>query len=285
MRFRLRYLHHDLELMEGSFAIGRSAGCQLSLDDPLVSRRHAVLIVAGDSVTIQDDQSRNGVVVNGGRIVGPTEIRPGDRIVIGSQELRLVDSRLDGEQRGTETFKRTLPKLLSLAPSIDPRPSPTATASAATAEAETDPTMVRRAQAFALLSGVAEKALAMGRAEEAERLLSGPLTEIAEASRGGKRFSRSLVAAVARLAAKLATATANGAWFDYVVALYRSQERPCPAVVVDELNAAVRRVNVVDLAGLRDYLALLHDKQATFGPAERFLVQRIEGLERLAALR
>ncbi|MGA3120127.1 MAG: FHA domain-containing protein [Polyangiaceae bacterium] len=286
MRFRLRYLHHDLELTEGSFVIGRSGGCQLSLDDPLVSRRHAVLIVAGDSVTIEDEKSRNGVVVNGGRIAGPTEIRPGDRIVIGSQELRLVDSGLDGEPRGTETLKRTLPKLLSLAPpSIDPRPSPTATASVATSEAEMDPTMVRRAQAFALLSGVAEKALAMGRAEEAERLLSGPLTEIAEASRGGKRFSRSLVAAVARLAAKLATATANGAWFDYVVALYRSQERPCPAVVVDELNAAVRRVSVVDLAGLRDYLALLHDKQATFGPAERFLVQRIEGLERLAALR
>ena len=34
MRFRLRYLHHDLELIEGQFAVGRSAGCQLSLDDP-----------------------------------------------------------------------------------------------------------------------------------------------------------------------------------------------------------------------------------------------------------
>ena len=42
MRFRLRYLQHDLELNEGTFAVGRNVSCQLSLDDPLVSRRHAV---------------------------------------------------------------------------------------------------------------------------------------------------------------------------------------------------------------------------------------------------
>ena len=48
MRFRLRYLQHDLELSEGQFAVGRNASCQLSLDDPLVSRRHALLSVARD---------------------------------------------------------------------------------------------------------------------------------------------------------------------------------------------------------------------------------------------
>src|SRR5258708_7801250 len=46
MRFRLRYLQHDLELTEGQFAVGRNASCQLSLDDPLVSRRHAILYVS-----------------------------------------------------------------------------------------------------------------------------------------------------------------------------------------------------------------------------------------------
>ena len=38
MRFRLRYLHHDLALNEGHSVVGRSAGCQLSLDDALISR-------------------------------------------------------------------------------------------------------------------------------------------------------------------------------------------------------------------------------------------------------
>ena len=68
MRFRLRYMNHDLELNEGEFVVGRNASCQLSLDDPLVSRRHATFIVHADAVTVEDLGSRNGVSVNGERI-------------------------------------------------------------------------------------------------------------------------------------------------------------------------------------------------------------------------
>ncbi|MCL2448418.1 MAG: FHA domain-containing protein, partial [Polyangiaceae bacterium] len=91
--------------------------------------------------------------------------------------------------------------------------------------------------------------------------------------------------AAGRFAAKLATATAKAGWVDFVFELYQSQARPCPAPVIDELNTAVRKVSGIDLSRLREYLALLHQKQPTLGPAERFLLQRIEGLERLAALR
>jgi len=288
MRFRLRYLHHDLELNEGAFVIGRSAGCQLSLDDPLVSRRHAVLVVGENGVTIEDDQSRNGVTVNGVRVSERTDLCPGDRIVIGSQELVLLGGDNDPRMARRPTFgNRTLPKIPSLTPGEDPHPSPTMApaAPAPHADSETDPTLVRKAQAFALLSGVAEKALAMGRAEEAERLLAGPVSEIVDASRDGRQLSPTLVDTVARFAVKLAAATANGSWVDDVIELYRAQERPCPATVIDELNTAVRRVTAIDLGRLREYVAVLHRKQASFGPAERFLVQRIDGLERLAALR
>jgi pSer/pThr/pTyr-binding forkhead associated (FHA) protein len=289
MPFRLRYLHHDLELTEGQFAVGRSAGCQLSLDDPLVSRRHALLVVAKDSVTIEDLQSRNGIIVNGQRVTGKVAVRAGDKIVIGSQELTLVEGR--EHQVGRETInqpqgKMTLPRM------------PAATAAAAAAESvsllprselgsdpEAESSMVRRADAFNLLGGVAEKALAMGRADEAERLLAGPLADVVEASRAGKRMSPWLVDMASRFAAKLATATAKGAWADYVIELYDAQVRVCPAPVIDELYSAYRKVNAVDLARLRAYLGRLREKQASFGPADRFLLQRLEGLERLAALR
>jgi hypothetical protein len=150
---------------------------------------------------------------------------------------------------------------------------------------DAEPSMVRRADAFNLLGGVAEKALAMGRADEAERLLASPLADVVEASRAGKRLSPWLVDMAARFAAKLATATAKGAWADYVIELYDAQLRPCPAPVVDELYNAFRKVNAIDLVRLRAYLAGLREKAASLGPAERFLLQRIEGLERLAALR
>jgi predicted component of type VI protein secretion system len=273
MRYRLRYLHHDLELNEGQFVIGRSTGCQLSLDDPLVSRRHAVLVVTGDTVTIDDEQSRNGVLVNGQRIAGRTAVTPGDRIVIGSQEMILLGPLTEKPGASTQVVfgKQTLTRLPAMTdPASDPEP---------------DTTMVRRAQAFQLLGGVAEKALAMGRADEAERLLATPLSELMDASRAGKILTPLLVDGAARVAAKLATATGKGAWVDFVIELYQAQGRPCAAPVIDELNTAVRKVSAIDLVRLRGYLSQLHEKQTSLGPAERFLLQRIEGLERLAALR
>ncbi len=293
MRFRLRYQHHDLALGDGQFVVGRSAGCQLSLDDPLVSRRHAMLVVAQDAVTVEDLDSRNGVLVNGTRISGKTPVQPGDKILIGSQELLLLRGR-DNAMRETASLpsRLTLPKLSAVADVASANaPAPEAAATPPppredlTGEAEGDSTTVRRITAFKLLGGVAEKALAMGRADEAERLLAGPLGDVVEAIRGGKPVSAWLVDVAARLAAKLATATTKGAWADYVIEIYQAQGRPCAAPVVDELNSAFRKVNAIDVARLRAYLSELREKQATFGPAERFLIQRIEGLERLAALR
>jgi predicted component of type VI protein secretion system len=294
MRFRLRYLHHDLELNEGQFAVGRSAGCQLSLDDPLVSRRHALLVVARDGVTIEDLQSRNGVNVNGQRITGKTPLHAGDKVVIGSQELTLLLGRESGARDTTSPSagKRTLPKVptagdLDRERTTSAPPGPLARTGSSPSmppEAE-EPSMMRRAGAFDLLGSVADKALAMGRAEEAERLLASPLADVVEASRAGKRLSQQLVDIAARFAAKLATATTKGAWADYVIELYDTQGRTCPAPVVDELYQAFRKVNAIDLARLRAYLSQLREKQATLGPADRFLLQRIEGLERLAALR
>jgi pSer/pThr/pTyr-binding forkhead associated (FHA) protein len=294
MRFRLRYQQHDLALGDGQFVVGRSAGCQLSLDDPLVSRRHAMLVVSRDQVTVEDLESRNGVIVNGQRIAAKTTIQPGDKILIGSQELVLLRGR-ENPMRETANLpgRGTLPKMAIpdvIAPHITPQRNESSGSHAPpkderTGEVESDSTTVRRVTAFKLLGGVAEKALAMGRADEAERLLAGPLADLVEAARGGKPISPGLVDVAARLAAKLATTTAKGAWADYVIELYHQQGRPCAAPVVDELNNAFRKVNAIDLGRLRAYLNDLREKQATLGPAERFLLQRIEGLERLAALR
>src|SRR5262249_26446957 len=92
MPFRLRYLAHDLELPIAEFVVGRSPDCQLSLDDPLVSRRHAILRVRKDGVTVQDLGSRNGVLVNGSKIAGERELAGGDKVSIGSQEMVLTIS-------------------------------------------------------------------------------------------------------------------------------------------------------------------------------------------------
>jgi predicted component of type VI protein secretion system len=292
MRFRLRYLHHDLELSEGEFAIGRNASCQLSLDDPLVSRRHALLTVSQDGVTIEDLESRNGVLVNDKRIERVAVVTAGDKILIGSQEMTLVESR--GMQAANITSMGALKMTLSKLEAVKPSPVRDSSigsalgvdrASSPALDLDAEPSMIRRLDGFRVLGGVAEKALALGRIDEAERLLASPLAEVLEASRDGRRIPASLAEQAARLSAKLATATGKGAWVDFVIELYLSQQGPAPAHVIDELYSALRKVTSVDAALLRKYVEMLRTRLPKFGPAERFLFQRIEGLERLAGLR
>jgi len=277
MRFRLRYLQHDLELNEGTFAVGRNASCQLSLDDPLVSRRHALFEVNSGGVTVEDLNSRNGVIVNGHRIESKVTINVGDRILIGSQELTLLAARDPLNAAGGGIGKMTLPKMRVSTPSSAFPP--------AHIEMDPEPSMVRRADQFKLLSGVAEKALAMGKAGEAERLLASALADVIEATRAARPLPPTLVDQAAKFSAKLATATGKGGWADYVIELYQAQKRPCPAHVIDELYNAMRKVTAVDLNRLRAYVAMLRQNLPRYGPAERFLFQRLEGLERLASLR
>ena len=256
--------------------------CRLSLDDPLVSRRHALLTVGDGGVTLEDLQSRNGVIVNGQKISGRVGLNAGDRILIGAQELTLLQGRETGRETASAGIgKRTMPKI----PTANDRSSAPPPLEMPSSSEDPEPSMIRRADAFNLLGSVAEKALAMGRADEAERLLASALADVIEASRAGKRMSPALVDMAARFSAKLATSTAKGAWADYVIELYAEQGRPCPAPVIDELYNAFRRVNAIDLPRLRAFIATMRDKLPSYGPADRFLFQRIEGLERLAALR
>src|ERR1700759_267945 len=89
MPVRLRYLAHELEVPSGQFVIGRTPDCQLSLDDPLVSRRHALLVVQQNGVFLEDLGSRNGVFVNGSKIDKVLRLKDGDVIKIGGQEMTL----------------------------------------------------------------------------------------------------------------------------------------------------------------------------------------------------
>jgi hypothetical protein len=139
-------------------------------------------------------------------------------------------------------------------------------------------------QSFHLLGGVADKALAMGKAEEAERILQVLLTDVIGRTREGHVIDPGVAESAARYAARLGGATGKASWVDYVFELYRRHRRVLPAAVIDELYSVVRKVKGLELGGIRAYLDALRES-AAFGPAERFLVQRIEGLERQMALK
>lgn len=69
--------------------IGRDPDNDLVIDAPMVSRRHARLIVEGDRTRIEDLGSSNGTYINGERVHGSATVRPGDRIGLGSYTFTL----------------------------------------------------------------------------------------------------------------------------------------------------------------------------------------------------
>jgi hypothetical protein len=66
--------------------IGRANDCELRLDDPGVSRRHAEVRVNGNEAEVIDLGSTNGIRVNG-NAVPSARLNDGDRIDLGSTSL------------------------------------------------------------------------------------------------------------------------------------------------------------------------------------------------------
>lgn len=67
--------------------IGRSANADLRLDDPSVSRRHALIVAEpGKELRVLDDRSLNGVFVNGD-LVEWGKLANGDELAIGRYRL------------------------------------------------------------------------------------------------------------------------------------------------------------------------------------------------------
>ncbi len=89
--------------LDGELAIiGRSAECELALDVPAVSRRHAAILQERGRFFVEDLHSRNGTLLNDQRVSQRTALRDGDRLVICDQEFRFYETdKSRGEDIGT----------------------------------------------------------------------------------------------------------------------------------------------------------------------------------------
>jgi DNA-binding winged helix-turn-helix (wHTH) protein len=80
----------ELPLRSGENVIGRDPRDAVVIHSPDVSRHHARLTVAGATVTLEDLGSKNGTYIGRRRVTQPEAVRPGDEILIGTVQLRLV---------------------------------------------------------------------------------------------------------------------------------------------------------------------------------------------------
>jgi pSer/pThr/pTyr-binding forkhead associated (FHA) protein len=67
--------------------LGRDVGCDICLDDSLVSEEHATISRSGSDYILEDLNSRNGTSVNGERI-NRRKLKSGVTIAIGNFSLK-----------------------------------------------------------------------------------------------------------------------------------------------------------------------------------------------------
>lgn len=81
------------EGMEAAFAIGLDATCGLRLQDLMVSRHHAsIVVLPGGDCHVRDENSRNGTYVNGEKLgTTPRLLKDGDKISIAYFDLQFLD--------------------------------------------------------------------------------------------------------------------------------------------------------------------------------------------------
>lgn len=80
-----------IELPAGWSRVGRSARAEIRLDDPTVSRRHAVIVRNDeDELSALDDRSLNGILLNG-EPIDWSPLADGDRLAVGRYTLHVID--------------------------------------------------------------------------------------------------------------------------------------------------------------------------------------------------
>jgi len=282
--------------------MGRSSSCSLALADGLVSRQHAVLHVGPDTVVLEDLGSRNGVAINGVRISSPRRLAHMDRVYIGSQELVLIDAAKlkEGTKETAEyvicescgaingTAKRRCGECGQRLSSAAGQTLASTSSSVDSASHAWGAEDTRTARTLDVIAGIASKAIAMGRFEEAERILIPHLDTLLERALAHRPLSDSekddadtLLAGATSYALQLAQGLNDTKWIDWVFRIHTACGRLMEAETIEALHNLVRRHKYAKPAYLRAYLHVIHNRAAEYGAAERFLMGRLEGLEQV----
>ena len=241
MRYRLRFHLQEIDLFGDEVLIGRGSMCHVTLDDPMLSRRHSRIDLSGPEPAIEDLRSRNGTQLNGRAVDGRAQLKDGDRIRVGTQELVfLIPSAAKNSHRTTCGLTFCVACAIPY-PSSSPQ-CPHCGAVPTDEGAATSPgrEVAASGWTFHLLSQVVERAIDQGRLADAERMMSRGVSELEEQLHEGIEVESTRVLRVAECAARLGCALRSARWLDVGARLYaRAEQAPSREVLalIDRLPA------------------------------------------------
>ena len=155
----------------GELIVGRAAECQLVLDDPSLSRKHARIRGTGRRLEVEDLGSSNGTFVSG-RKIGQATAGPGDTIRFGELAFRVEDERGMGSPAGGTSALQVVLLLLLLFTTVG------VSVAAVVTVKRTKPVVATGKDAIAKLSRQAEVHVTQGKQLFAEKKWAEAKTEL-----------------------------------------------------------------------------------------------------------
>lgn len=293
----------EIFLREGTLVVGRALSCDIVLNDRLVSREHARLIVRESSAALSDLGSTNGAFVNEQRVMGTVELQEGDLIIIGNQEMTLRCAVSDDERPTSpgrpaqeldeisEVIERQPPSSgrarieKPIEASTEPGQPPPSSDGVLRAQlgsirvhdARSDyaPHMTEKADALQVLGRLADRAMVMGNYEGAERVLESHLDNLLAASRNDVVISDAQMEAASRYALRLADALQKAKWVDFAVELHLIAGKVMCDWCTTRLALVAPTAPGIDQEQLFFYQEMLKAKLAALSDEERARAEQI----------
>jgi hypothetical protein len=257
-RYRLRFHLQEVDLQHGVTLIGRSEDCEVTIEDPLVSRRHARIIVDGDKVTLEDLGSRNGLKVNGKPFKGSAPLTDGDRVRVGTQDFVFCRVGADAARRNKTTGVLRLCAQCKLPYAREMLACPNCGATEQTDDETLSGTFGASSQhswSVQLLIEALEKAMMLSRPADADRILRRATTMLEERVADGGTINPEQVVPIARAAARLCADQKDSTWGTWIASFYARAAIFPPASVCDDLGRLISHH-----AELKDFIAPLIER-------------------------
>jgi hypothetical protein len=278
-RYRLRFLLQEFDLPRGITVIGRSLDCNLTIEDPLVSRQHASIIVDDEGGSVEDMGSRNGVRVNGLQVRGATPLRDGDRVRIGTQDfvfcrvdpLGKAHSKTTGVLRLCAKCRLPYPREMVACPNCEATEQTDEETLSGSFGSEN-----QTAWSVQLLVEALERALTLGRLSDAERIARRATAQVEELVVAGGAIDTKALAALAAQAVATTLATNDPTWVLWAIDIYRRTDRVPPIEVVERVGEAASKHQGVVRAALATLLQHLDGTARTSSPSDVDSIARLE---------
>jgi len=291
-RYRLRFLLQEFDLPRGATLIGRSSDCHVTIEDPLVSREHARIIIDGDGALCEDLGSRNGVKINGVAIPArkTAPLKDGDRLRIGTQELVFctVGTAVNSPSAKTTGFLRYCASCRL------PYPQEMVACPACGATEQVDEDTLagplgdtsQSTWGLKLLVEVMEKALQVGRIADAVRVVQRAKTQLEEQLASSGPIDADQVQVLASATLRVVLASKEPAWACWIGHLY-GQLKVAPSDAVLGLFSQIAAAHPGELGpSLSDLMVALRevlterkgDFTRTQVDALRVAISRLEGI-------